>query len=124
MSRHELARDFTRIDGTTIERGDDADRIRLVRNRPGAAMESNSYMRGGRRRDDGEQRGVDAISTGGEDGQLTALLTTVEQERPCVLEVIARALLLARIRSDRIGAPALASTRPISPAGIRTIDGP
>ena len=49
----------------------------------------HAVLRRGRRRDDGEQRGVDAIGARGENAELAAFLAAVEQELARVLEVVA-----------------------------------
>ncbi len=84
----DLTGDFARVDGATIQRRDDPDRIGFH----GVDMElfrHQRVVRGMERGDDGEHRRVDPVGTCREDGELAALLATIKQEGAGVLEVIA-----------------------------------
>src|SRR5207245_1392355 len=79
---------FTRVNGVTVERGDDADLVRLDA-RQEELVGRHAMLGRVRRSNHREQRAVEAIGAGGENAELASLLTAVEQELARVLKVVA-----------------------------------
>ncbi len=82
------ARDFTGLDRPAVERGDDADLVGLDVRQLEVARRDRVLMRV-LRRDNLEERAVDAVRAGGEDRELAALFAAAEEEFARVLEVVA-----------------------------------
>src|SRR5262249_25289640 len=79
---------FSRFDRTAIQRCHDADHVG-VHTREFQLRLAHAVVIRRVRRDDREQRGVDAIRASGQDAQLAAFFAAVGQELPGVLEIVA-----------------------------------
>ena len=80
--------DFTGLNRPAVQRGDDADHVRLHALQQ-ELLGGHAVVCRAPRGDDREQRGVDAVRARREQAELPAFLAAVEQELPRILEFVA-----------------------------------